>query len=71
MFVFAIPREIAEHRARYPNNALIVVRSIVLRDGAEGPLAEGGELQAIAPWEVRDEELRPLAYQYAVPADDD
>jgi hypothetical protein len=59
--------EVAAHRARHPNNALIIVHSIDLqRLLSENPKADGGTLLMISPWEVREDQLRPLAFQYTV-----
>ena len=59
--------EVAAHRARHPNNALIIVHSIDLqRLLPENPKADGGILLMLSPWEVREEDLRPLAFQCAV-----
>ena len=60
--------EVAAHRSRHPNTALIVVHSINL-DRDPGPKAKGGTLRMFTPWKVEDEQLRPLAYQYRVPPD--
>ena len=59
--------EVAAHRARHPNNALIIVHSIDLQRLLPGnPKADGGELLMLSPWEVQENQLRPLAFQYTV-----
>ena len=58
--------EVAAHRARHPNNALIVVHSINLMRHPENPKADGGELLMLSPWNIQEDELRPLAFQYSV-----
>jgi hypothetical protein len=58
--------ELAAHRARYPTNALIVVHHINLIKGPEGPSADGGELMMLWPWEINEEFLKPLAFQYTI-----
>jgi MrcB-like, N-terminal domain/Domain of unknown function (DUF3883) len=59
--------EVATHRARHPNNALIVVHSINLTRSFVDPKVNGGELLMWSPWTIEEERLRPLAFQYSVP----
>lgn len=59
--------EVAVHRARHPHNALIVVHSIILARTSGRPTAAGGQLVMVSPWQINEERLRPLAFQYAVP----
>jgi Domain of unknown function (DUF3883) len=56
--------EVAAHRARHPHNALIVVHSIGLVRVPGSPKAEGGKLVMLSPWDVREDRLVPLAFQY-------
>jgi hypothetical protein len=58
--------EVKLHRAGYPNNALAVVRRIVLDTSASGeaPVAAGGELVLTMPWTVEEQRLDPIAYRY-------
>jgi hypothetical protein len=58
--------EVAAHQAHYPNNALIVVRSITLTRSPESPSADGGELLMLSPWEIIGSQLTPLAFQYTI-----
>jgi MrcB-like, N-terminal domain/Domain of unknown function (DUF3883) len=58
--------EVAVHRARHPNNALIVVHSITLTRTPDTPSAEGGTLFMLSPWEIVESQLQPLAFQYTV-----
>jgi Domain of unknown function (DUF3883) len=58
--------EVVAHRARYPTNALIVVHHINLIRGPEGPSADGGELMMLLPWEIKEDCLQPLAFQYTI-----
>jgi hypothetical protein len=58
--------EIAAHRLRHPNNALIVVHSINLIRTPDNPSANGGELIVLSPWEIEESQLQPLAFQYTV-----
>ncbi|MGO9286203.1 MAG: protein NO VEIN domain-containing protein [Mycobacterium sp.] len=56
--------EVALHRAEHPNNALAVVRNITLDRSGEQPVASGGELRLVMPWEVNEDGLSPIAYNY-------
>jgi len=56
--------EVNLHRAEHPNNALAVVCNIALdRSGAQ-PVATGGELVLVMPWEINEGGLIPIAYDY-------
>ena len=57
--------EVAAQRAHHPNNALILVHSIQLARVPE-PTATGGALQMISPWQIEDDRLQPLAFQYSI-----
>jgi hypothetical protein len=63
--------EVAVHRARHPNNALIIVYSITLTRTQDNPSAEGGELMMLSPWEIVGAQLRLLAFQYTLPISSD
>jgi len=54
--------EVELHQAEHPNNALAVVKHVVL--DRTGPTARGGELHLIMPWKVEQDRLRPIAYRY-------
>lgn len=56
--------EVELHRSEHPNNALAVVRHIVLGRSADQPTADGGELKLRMPWQVEPERLEPIAYRY-------
>jgi hypothetical protein len=56
--------EVELHKAEHPNNALAVVKRIIL--DRTGPTARGGELQLLMPWDLRPERLRPIAYRYHI-----
>jgi hypothetical protein len=58
--------EVAAQRAHFPNNALIVVHSVELMRASSSPEADGGELLMRTPWQIEEDRLRPLAFQYAV-----
>lgn len=57
--------EVLLHRQEYPNNALIVVSQIDL-DRSETPSANGGNAVFISPWQIKDEDLEALGYDYRV-----
>ena len=52
------------HRAVHPNNALAVVRNIALDRNGDQPVATGGELKLVIPWEIDEGGLLPIAYDY-------
>jgi len=58
--------EVEVQRARYPNNALIVVHSVDLQRTSEAPKAEGGTLLMRSPWKIEEGHLRPIAFRCAV-----
>jgi len=58
--------EVEVHQKYFPHNALVVVSSITLTRGEE-PLATGGEIRVILPWEVSTTLLSPIAYEYRLP----
>lgn len=55
--------EVRLHKNEYPNNALVIVRKILLTKG-ESPTASGGELIFIHPWKIEDAELDPIGFDY-------
>jgi len=55
--------EVRLHKNEYPNNALVIVRKIILTKG-EPPTASGGELIFIHPWKIEDAELDPIGFDY-------
>jgi len=56
--------EVDLHRVEHPNNALAVVKNIVLERFADGPVAFGGELVLEMPWKINESGLSPIAYDY-------
>jgi hypothetical protein len=54
--------EVKLHLAEHPNNALAVVRRIML-DRREAPSAIGGQLELTMAWELHRERLEPIAYR--------
>jgi hypothetical protein len=55
--------EVNLHQQEHPNNGLAVVRCISLERG-ETPMATGGELILLMPWEINPTSLNPIAYDY-------
>lgn len=56
--------EVNLQRVEHPNNALAVVRSITLDRSGDQPIATGGELVLVMPWEINEGGLSPIAYDY-------
>jgi hypothetical protein len=61
--------EVKHHAKAHPNNALVVVRGIVLDRSSSPPTVSGGVLFERQPWAVSPEALRVMSYQYSVPED--
>ncbi|MBB5908134.1 MrcB family domain-containing protein [Actinoalloteichus hymeniacidonis] len=58
--------EVELHKKEYPHNALIVVTNIALDSTSVPPVAIGGTLYMIRPWEVSEAALRPISYRYSL-----
>jgi len=56
--------EVELHQKWFPHNALIVVFAIELNRDVSPPLAQGGKVFAVRPWEIYDSGLKPIAYSY-------
>jgi hypothetical protein len=56
--------EVNLHRLEHPHNALAVVRNITLDRSGDRPVATGGELKLEIPWEINEDGLSPIAYDY-------
>jgi len=56
--------EVRLHRTEHPNNALAVVRNIVLDHSSDEPSAAGGELVMVMPWKIDEDGLSAIAYEY-------
>lgn len=54
--------EVNLHRASFPRNALLVVHGLTLSDDGLG--ATGGELVAFCPWQLEEERLSSICYEY-------
>jgi len=61
--------EVKHHAKAHPNNALIVVRGIVLDKSTSPPTVSGGILFECQPWAISADALRVMSYQYTVPDD--
>lgn len=57
--------EVLLHRQEFPKNALIVVSQIEL-ERSEPPVATGGKVLMVSPWEIHDEDLDALGYDYTI-----
>ena len=56
--------EVKLHIAEHPNNALAVVRRIVLDSSSDTPVATAGELSLTMPWQLDFDRLEPISYSY-------
>lgn len=67
--VFLTKNEVAHARAHAPHCVLAIVSGIQVPNGEgdDGPVADGGELRLLVPWEPVDSDLVALSFQYAVP----
>jgi hypothetical protein len=61
--------EVKHHAKAHPNNALVVVRGIVLDRSTSPPGVTGGVLYERQPWNIDDDALSTIAYKYTVPED--
>ncbi len=62
--VILTANEVDLHRSAHPDNALAVVRRIVLSHVEGHPIASGGELEFRKGWAIESEDLKPIAYRY-------
>lgn len=62
--VLVTRNEVALHRAAHPRNALLVVHGINLAE--DGYSTSQGILVAYCPWEVLEERLTPVCFEYRV-----
>lgn len=51
------------HCTAHPNNALAVVRNIVLDLSGDEPLGIGGQLVLVMPWKIDESDLSAIAYE--------
>jgi MrcB-like, N-terminal domain/Domain of unknown function (DUF3883) len=59
--------EVRHHEEAYPDNALVVVRHIVLNRATTPPTASGGVLYEQRGWSIASEDLQPISFSYTVP----
>lgn len=59
--------EVRHHIDAFPDNALVVVREILLDRNGPHPTASGGKLYELRGWEISPEALRVISYAYKVP----
>jgi len=60
--VLLTPNEVELHRNSHPRNALLVVHGITLSDS--GRRASGGDLLELYPWQLEEERLSSIGYEY-------
>lgn len=61
--------EVIHHGEAFPNNALVVVRNIVLHRHPKSPKASGGHLYELRAWEIDHDALRIITCTYGVPGE--
>lgn len=66
--IFLTKNEVSLQKKAFPNNALAIVSGITLIKGDE-PVADGGILKVISPWEILESHLSAMAFEYEVPID--
>lgn len=64
--VILTKNEVALHQARFPHTMLIIVSGIDLDNTEDPPTATGGILKVISPWDISEERLTALSFQYVV-----
>ncbi|WP_406293524.1 DUF3578 domain-containing protein [Embleya sp. NBC_00888] len=57
-------REVEKQREFAPANALVIVHSIELVRGPGKPVADGGTLVCVSPWEIAEKDLTVVSYIY-------
>ncbi|MEV0709251.1 MrcB family domain-containing protein [Nocardia aurea] len=56
--------EVEHHLKHYPDNALVVVDSIMLDRSSGAPVAYGGNVEVTQPWEINVSALTVISYKY-------
>jgi hypothetical protein len=59
--------EVRHARETDAATALFVLRGIRLSGGTEDPTADGGDALILHPWELREDSLEPIGYEYVIP----
>lgn len=62
--------EVALHRKHFPHNMLAIVSNIELDRNGSMPVATGGTLRVVSPWDIDESRLEPLSYDYKVPGEE-
>lgn len=68
--VIVTRNEVVLARTNLPDTLLAVVSSIKLLRECDPPVASGGTLFIVSPWELREDDLEPPAFDYRVKRDD-
>lgn len=69
--VLLTPNEVEHARAKYPNVALYVVSDICIITDNDGEVqTQGGLVTHFEPWQIDQSSLKPIGYEYTVPAGD-
>ncbi|WP_082919564.1 MrcB family domain-containing protein [Sphingobium sp. EP60837] len=61
--------EVTLHQSGTINNALFVVHSIDLDRHGPQPIASGGTVHRLQPWRLNPDQLKPMAFEYALLAE--
>jgi hypothetical protein len=61
--------EVSHHADAFPDNALVIVRGIILDRSGSHPIASGGQLYELRCWEIDSDALRVISYAYQVPSE--
>jgi hypothetical protein len=64
--VIVTRNEVALAREKMPNTLLAVVSGIELDRSTTPPSATGGRMAVVHPWEIHDDDLSALAFEYTV-----
>ncbi|WP_338773332.1 DUF3578 domain-containing protein [Nocardia vulneris] len=59
--------EVEHHLKHYPDNALVVVHSILLDRTSGAPVAYGGTPVVTQPWKIDETALTPISFRYRIP----
>jgi hypothetical protein len=60
--------EVRHHAQAYPNNALLIVRHILLDRTTAVPTTSGGTPYEHRGWSIAADDLQPISYSYRVPS---
>lgn len=65
--ILLTPREV-QHAREYVRTALFVVSDIVIETSKAGPVASGGSITILHPWNLDESALKPTGYEYSLPS---